>query len=383
MNNLYCLTILEARLISSDMDAILYSCNPMALPRWCLLLIIVVVVFPPQVFSQLTNICGTKANGRYACPDCSTSTTATLNHSAGFEANLLRLRASLQQMAAANASFLNATFATGSGDTEDTIYGLAMCFADTERPDCAPCLTDAAAELAGTRCAGRRDMIIWYVHCLVRYDDDAFFGTADISPAQRFDVPNPNNFSDSARLGMVRQRLAARVLAAAATSTLWFAFDAEEVAANATLHGLAQCTLDLPAEECNRCLASHMAWLTGCCADMDGVRLNGPSCYVRYEFMGFVPSMSPSMAPLLPPAPASVPGITPPERKKKARIYILAGTLVHCCASFFSLHSFAARMSAMAHFLPCPGRTGSGRETRQRSNPSCGGNIRGGTASRK
>uniref|UniRef100_A0ACD5WW94 Uncharacterized protein n=1 Tax=Avena sativa TaxID=4498 RepID=A0ACD5WW94_AVESA len=307
------------------MDGMLYGCSPMALHHHRLLLltaVVVVIFFLPPVFSQLPNICGTKANGRYACPDCSTSTTATSNRSASFQANLLQLHASLKDMAAADDSFLNATF---TAKDSDTVYGLAMCFADAEQSGCSDCLTGAAAELAGTRCAGHEDMVLWYAHCLVRYNDTAFFGTADTSPAQRYDVPNPSNFSDPVSLGAARQRLAARMLPAAAASAFRFAFDAEEVTPNTTLHGLAQCTEDLPAEECSRCLASHTAWLAGCCARMNGVRLIGPSCYLRYEFMGFPPGTPPSMASLLPPAPASVPGT--PLGRKKARIYILTGTL--------------------------------------------------------
>ncbi|KAL6647250.1 hypothetical protein ACP70R_014687 [Stipagrostis hirtigluma subsp. patula] len=299
----------------------------MALSPRCLLaaVVVVVVVFLlPAVVPQGPNLCGTKANGRYICSDCSTSAAAS-NRGSNFEANLLRLRDSLQDMAAANASFLNATF--GGAAAEDTVHGLAMCFADAERPDCAACLAGAAAELPATRCGGRRDMVLWYAHCLVRYDNASFFGAADTSPARRFGVPNPNNFSDPARLDAARGRLAARVLAAAATSQLRFASDEEEATANATLHGLAQCTEDLPAAECSRCLASHMSWLAGCCGDMDGVRLNGPSCYLRYELMAFMPGTPPSMAPLVEPSPpASVSGSGSPSRKN-SRIYALAGAL--------------------------------------------------------
>lgn len=258
--------------------------------RHHLLLAVIVLVFLPCRFSQSANICGTKANGRYVCTDCSAS-TATPNRGVSFEANLLQFQASLQHMTAANASFLNATF--DGGDATDTVYGLAMCFADAERSDCAACLAGAAAELPGTQCASRRDMVLWYMHCLVRYDNATFFGAADTSPTRRFDVPNPNNFSDPTRLDAARQRLAKRMLPAAVASPLRFAFDNEEVTANATLHGLAQCTEDLAAEECSRCLASHMAWIAGCCAFMDGVRLNGPSCYLRYELMDIVPGTPP------------------------------------------------------------------------------------------
>lgn len=121
---------------------------------------ILVAFFLPVVLTQDPNICGTKGNGRYACPSCSASTSS---RGAAFEANLLRLRDSLQDMAAANASFLNATFglAAGGGGGGDTVYGLATCLADAEMPDCAACLAGAAAELSGTRCGSRRDMVLW------------------------------------------------------------------------------------------------------------------------------------------------------------------------------------------------------------------------------
>ncbi|TVU40128.1 hypothetical protein EJB05_13578, partial [Eragrostis curvula] len=310
---------------SFDMDAAtLFPCPSISAPRF--LLIVAAVLLLPCVLSQPAgNICGTKANGRYVCPDCSTSAASTSTRGASFEANLLRFRDAVQDTAAADAGFLNATFAGGGDAAEDTVYGLATCLADAERADCAACLAGAVAELPATRCAaqdGRRGMVLWYAHCLVRYDNASFFGAADTSPARRFAVPNPNNFSDPRRLGAARERLAGRMVAAAAGSPGHFAFDGEEVTANMTLHGLAQCTQDLPAAECDRCLASHMSWLAGCCADMDGVRLNGPSCYLRYEFMGFAPGTPPSMAQLIEPSPPAAvpPGAGSSSNKKKTRI---------------------------------------------------------------
>ncbi|PUZ68149.1 hypothetical protein GQ55_2G002000 [Panicum hallii var. hallii] len=302
-----------------------------------LLAVSVVFLVPgvlPQQQQDLPNLCGTKANGRYACPDCSTS-AATSIRGAAFEANLLRFRDSLRDMAAANASFLNATFAA-AGAGEDAVYGLATCLADAEMSDCAACLAAAAAELPGTRCASRRDMVLWYPQCLVRYDNASFFGAADMSPDRRFLVPNPNNFSDPAALDTARERLNGRMLAAAAESPARVAFGDEQVSANATLHGLAQCTVDLTLEECSRCLAAHMVWLGVCCADMDGARLSGPSCYLRFELMAFAPGTPPTMAPLVEPPPPSAAapggsssgtGGSSSSSRKKARTYILAGAL--------------------------------------------------------
>ncbi|KAF8695533.1 hypothetical protein HU200_037378 [Digitaria exilis] len=242
--------------------------------------VVLVLLLPaPGVVGQAPNICGTKGNG----PDCSaTSASASAsNRGAAFEANLLRFQDSLRGMAASNASFLNATFAGGEEQGQTA--------------------------LPSTRCDGRRDMVLLYARCLVRYDDASFFGVADTSPAHRFVVPNPNNFSDAESLGGAREWLAGRMPAAAAQSPARFAFDDEAVVTGnttTTLYGLAQCTEDLPVEECTRCLASHTSWLGVCCADMDGVRLVGPSCYLRYELMAFQPSVEPL---LLQPPPSSAP----------------------------------------------------------------------------
>ncbi|TVU40131.1 hypothetical protein EJB05_13581, partial [Eragrostis curvula] len=312
---------------SFDMDAATpVSCPSISAPRF--LLLIVTVVLLPCVVTQPSagNLCGTKAGGRYVCPDCSTSASAS-THGASFEANLFRFQKAIEDMLVPNAGFLNATFA--GGDAKDTVYGLATCLADAERADCVVCLAGAAADLPRTRCSCHRELVLWYEHCLVRFDNVSFFGAADTSPARRFAVPNPSNFSDQARLRAARTRLADRLVARAAEvdAATWspgrFAFDDEVVDANVTLHGLAQCTQDLPAAECGRCLASHMSWLAGCCADMDGVRLNGPSCYLRFEFMGFAPGTPPSMAPLVEPSPpAAVPPGAQSYSRRKTKIYL-------------------------------------------------------------
>ncbi|CAL4979779.1 unnamed protein product [Urochloa decumbens] len=213
------------------------------------LLLVVVFLLPGVLPNDPGYICGTKANGRYACPVCSPP-AATPNRGAAFEANLFHFGDFLREMAAANDSFGKGTFA--GGGAEDTVYGLA----DAGMPDCVACLKGAAAELNVTRCAAsRRDMVIWYPQCLVRYGSASFFGVADTSPARRYMVPNPNNFSDPAALGKARTRLAGRMLAAAAGSPVRLAFDEEAVNSSTSetkLRGLAQCTEDLTLDQCRR-----------------------------------------------------------------------------------------------------------------------------------
>ncbi|TVU40197.1 hypothetical protein EJB05_13648 [Eragrostis curvula] len=74
-----------------------------------------------------------------------------------------------------------------------------------------------------------------------------------------------------------------------------------------------------------------MSWLAGCCADMDGVRLNGPSCYLRFEFMGFASGTPPSMTPLIEPSPpVAVPPGAESSSGKKPKICALLGAVALC-----------------------------------------------------
>ncbi|KAJ1254515.1 hypothetical protein BS78_K039800 [Paspalum vaginatum] len=271
------------------------------------LLVVLGLVAAPGALSQDPRPCATKANGSYVCPDCSPS-AANSSRGAAFEANVLRFRDALKVMSAGgNATFLNATFAAAGDAAGDMVYGLAACLADAERIACAACLA-AASELPGTRCGGARAMVLW------------FFGVADTSPARRYLVHSPNGFSNPGAQAMARAVLGGRMLSAAKTPVrsvrgveqLVFTADNGEQSQGtsgssttkaATLQGVAQCTQDLPPEECGRCLRSHMDWLGVRFADLDGVRLNGASCYLRYDLKAVDPRPStaqPTTDPLVP-----------------------------------------------------------------------------------
>ncbi|CAL5410978.1 unnamed protein product [Camellia sinensis] len=86
-----------------------------------------------------------------------------------------------------------------------------------------------------------------------------------------------------------------------------------------TVYGLAQCTPDLNAMECDKCLREGISIFPSCCDGKQGGRILFPSCNVRYELYRFYnaagtapapppPVLLPPPPPPPPPPPASSPG---------------------------------------------------------------------------
>lgn len=60
---------------------------------------------------------------------------------------------------------------SGNSDTNDVIYGHFLCRGDLNASSCRDCVTTATTtDLPRRYCPNRRDAIIWYEECLVRYD---------------------------------------------------------------------------------------------------------------------------------------------------------------------------------------------------------------------
>jgi len=67
-----------------------------------------------------------------------------------------------------------------------------------------------------------------------------------------------------------------------------YAVKQENATSNVTLYGLAQCTPDLAAGDCKRCIADAAAeFAVSCCGGSIGASVLFPSCIVRYETYPF------------------------------------------------------------------------------------------------
>ncbi|KAJ1274572.1 hypothetical protein BS78_05G071900 [Paspalum vaginatum] len=268
------------------------------------LLVVLGLVAAPGALSQDPRPCATKANGSYVCPDCSPS-AANSSRGAAFEANVLRFRDALKVMSAGgNATFLNATFAAAGDAAGDMVYGLAACLADAERIACAACLAAAAAELPGTRCGGARAMVLWYPVCLVRYDNTrrwrarCWAAGCSLRRRRRFGpCAGSSSLCSRPTTGSSPRAPAAAAPPRPPRSRVWRS----------------------ARKTCPRrsaAAASGRTWtgLASASRTVDGVRLNGASCYLRYDLKAVDPRPS-TVAP--PRATRSL--------GKKTIIYIVAG----------------------------------------------------------
>lgn len=199
--------------------------------------------------------------------NCSTSGNFTAT--GAYAGNVKQLLSSLPENAISkNGGFYNGTI----GDGEGTVYGLGMCPADYSRADCGDCLVAAAG--LPSRCPGSATVLAMFDRCLVRYSDVYFFGTPEIGVVEAL---GGDMVRTTATYGQtVAQSLKDRT-DEAVLSPRRFAVS------SGAPYVLVQCTWDLPADECRRCLTVLSANAT----DLFAIRTEGQrksfSCTVRYS----------------------------------------------------------------------------------------------------
>ncbi|RLN27808.1 putative receptor-like protein kinase [Panicum miliaceum] len=231
--------------------------------------------------------------------DCPTNTNYT--RGSAFQANLDALLSSLPAAAAASSGF--AKNVTGSAPGSQA-YGLAQCRADLNASDCRACLDGSARDM-GARCPGQKSAMLIYDGCLLRHSNASFFGAADASVG--LFIVNPQNTTEPeefrSRLGALMRNLTAR---AAYASPRMFAAGETALTPFVNIYGMAQCTRDLAADDCNSCLTSAVASIPSCCDGKQGGRVIYRTCSIRFEVYPFYNAQAAEAAML--PAPAPAPG---------------------------------------------------------------------------
>jgi len=231
--------------------------------------------------------------------DCPTNTNYT--RGSAFQANLDALLSSLPAAAAASSGF--AENVTGSAPGSQA-FGLAQCRADLNASNCRACLDGAARGMAA-RCPGQKSAMLIYDGCLLRHSNASFFGAADtsvwVSMLNTQNATQPEEFRS--RLGALMRNLTAR---AAYASPRMFAAGEAGLTPFVNIFGMAQCTRDLAADDCNSCLASAVASIPRCCDGKQGGRVIYRTCSIRFEVYPFYNALAAEAA--MSPAPAPAPG---------------------------------------------------------------------------
>nr|CAB3461953.1 unnamed protein product [Digitaria exilis] len=234
-------------------------------------------------------------------PNCSTTDNYTV--ASLYQVNLFKLMHDLEAGAIENRGFNTSR----EGDPPDAIFGLAMCYADVNWDQCQKCI-EAATASAEQTCPFSRRMKASYKACILRYSDESFSSVADLSVASYTSIDV--NATDMAGMNTTGWKLMVGLIREASNSSLRWANGSvvfsDSDGSSQVLYGLVQCTKDLSASECTRCLTDFTAKLSSSHSNGSNYgAIKGYSCYVVYQIgrkLGITIPPPPSQ--LTPPSPS-------------------------------------------------------------------------------
>ncbi|KAM1295727.1 hypothetical protein ACFX2H_015483 [Malus domestica] len=255
------------------------------------------------------------------CPN-----TATFTPNSTFESNLNRLLSTLSSNANHSTGFYNATVQT----TNNAVYGLFLCRGDVVGTDaCETCVATPK------RCSLKKQVVIWYDDCMLRYSNELFFSTApELTPLYMWDM---DNATDQTRFNQVVEASMNEVATKAAYDADKFATKEENVSDLIPLYSLGQCTQDLSATACDQCFRVAIAEWRICCSGKLAVRLLHPSCNVRYAIYPFyaqnatAPEPAPGAPPPLPKGKSKIPTVTVVAIVVPISVSVLLIVVGYCC----------------------------------------------------
>ncbi|XP_061353849.1 cysteine-rich receptor-like protein kinase 10 isoform X3 [Gastrolobium bilobum] len=262
--------------------------------------LIVIIIFISQASADESSqiyqyFCGFNNKGNY-----------TANST--YHTNLNTLLSNLTPNTEIDYGFYNLSY----GQNNDKVNAIGLCRGDIKSDACRGCLKDSIANLTQL-CPNQKEAIGWYEDekCMLRYSDRSIFDTMETGPA--YFVWNLQNATEVDQFNKVLKNLleSLRSKATSGDSRRKYATDNAAASNNQIIYGLAQCTPDLSALQCDNCLVQSIAEFPNCCNNRIGARVIRPSCSLRYEISRFyeltpdTPSPSPSPLPSLPPPPST------------------------------------------------------------------------------
>jgi serine/threonine protein kinase len=243
-------------------------------------------------------------------PDCSTTDNYTADSQ--YKKNLDQLLAALPAAAGDNGWFYEGS----AGEGADQVYGLIMCYADYNATGCQDCLSRAPAGIT-TVCPGSRNVRAMYNACTLRYSAAPIPATADLAVLYivYLNFPEVAVTSEAVRAAWVP--LMSELTGGAAASPLRLANGSAPYSTQEQdMQGLAQCSRDLNASECTRCVSSYVGQLGTLFPNNSGGVIKGYSCFLRYQVAALDITLPPA------PAPATTPPVPGPSSSSKIGIVI-------------------------------------------------------------
>ncbi|XP_039020160.1 cysteine-rich receptor-like protein kinase 26 [Hibiscus syriacus] len=223
---------------------------------------------------------GTAQNPNPVASSC--SDRGNFTNGSTYEANLNTLLSSFSSITENDYGFYNLSV----GRDLDTVNSIALCRGDV-RPDvCLSCINNATSEITSA-CPNRKEAIIWYDFCMLRYSNRSIVGVLDSSVIIR--GPNPLNVTDPDSFNQALNNLLVDLMNRASSGGSRRKFATWNVIDTALqpIYALEQCTPDLSQEECTTCLETALPIIPDCCGGRRGGQVIFPSCFVRFETQRF------------------------------------------------------------------------------------------------
>jgi hypothetical protein len=247
----------------------------MAAPPWVHLLLVLVV------FAA----CGANplVEGGLRPSVISCSTAGNYSDGSEYHKNLYNLLLAIPMGAANNGGFFNGTV----GAEVDEVFGLFMCYASTADSACLDCLIHAPEGIRKL-CPHSRTVRAVYGACTLRYSNESFFSVADLAIVNHVQqIPDDEDtlaayVVDTAGMSRTRLELLRRLTERAGLAAGRVAEDNQRFNDAQWMYGVAQCTRDLPASECTRCLSNFTDQLPRLFPNNSRGEIKGYSCYLSY-----------------------------------------------------------------------------------------------------
>ncbi|KAF2305007.1 hypothetical protein GH714_001007 [Hevea brasiliensis] len=214
----------------------------------------------------------------------------TFTPNSAYHINLGSVLSSLRSKS--NATRENGFYNSSAGNTSGAkVYGSFLCRGDLSPQECQNCV-DTVTENITQICPGKKEAIIWYDQCMIRYSNKSFFSIMEYEPslheANGENIEEPNGFMDvlyktmNSLVSKVVRRYRKSSVAKYATTDAKFQGN--------PIYRFAQCTPDISADDCRKCLYKAILSLGKHCRGKIGCRILMPNCFVRYEKYPFYTS---------------------------------------------------------------------------------------------
>ncbi|KAK7364262.1 hypothetical protein VNO80_12791 [Phaseolus coccineus] len=171
-------------------------------------------------------------------------------------------------------------------DVNNTVYGLFMCRGDVPNGVCEKCVQNATHRIA-LDCNSSQEAIVWYSQCMLRYSFRKFFKTVERSP-MFWKLNRTSRNEEQSFFSVTLAKTLDKVAVMAGDSDERFGKYSTKLNDKQTLYTLAQCTKDLPTDDCKGCLGNligtEIPWSR---LGSIGGRVLYPSCNLRFEFHQF------------------------------------------------------------------------------------------------